>query len=361
MSKDTNLGLFGLLGEFSQGARTIGKAVKASRNGSISQYLGSTAVEPTCLVEGSLVHLEVTDSLMLNLLESYACMYLQVASRLTAVEIDAVRVTRTLEKLATDRDILDAIVATESEGKDLISLGLEAAMKERSQKERTTFKTEGKHYAEVTDNKQLSVGKLIKLEVSNGREQLDIPVAIRFRTRITPTGLIKDIFTANYSDTNMLTRLKLFELEEITLGQALTGSHVIAAQERVRLADKDGLVRSHFASAMKDAGYAALTGEVPINRASGVTVISESSRRTVEREIRGRLDRFDDRERFFEGTATMVLAIVDEEDEMVEIYYRGFKDGMEETFRSMMRSSGKSSNDLTPVVKDLLQGQVPSF
>lgn len=358
MSKDTNLGLFGLLGEFSQGARTIGKAVKASRNGSISQYLGSTAVEPACLVEGSLVHLEVTDSLMLSLLESYACMYLQVASRLTAVEIDAVRVTRTLEKLATDRDILDAIVATESESKDLISLGLEAARKER---ERTTFKTEGKHYAEVTDNKQLSVGKLIKLEISNGKEQLDIPVAIRFRTRTTPPALIKDIFTANYADFNMLTQLRLYELEELTLGQALTGSHIIAAQERVRLADKDGLVRSHFASALKDAGYAALTGEIPINRASGVTVISASSRRTIEREIRGRLDRFDDRERFFDGTASMVLAVVDEEEEMVEIYYRGFKDGMEETFRSIMRSSGKSNNDLTPVVKDLLQGQVPSF
>lgn len=342
-------GLFGILGEFSQGARTIGKAIKATRNSSISEYLGSTSVEPTCLLESSLVHLEITDSLLMNLLESYACMYLQVASRLTAVSIDAVKVTRTLEKLATDRDILDAIVATESEGNNFISLGLEA------------FKADSKAFAPVTENSQLSVGKLIKIEISNGKESLDVPVSIRFRTRVTPNGLIKDIFTANYADTNLLTRIKLYNLEELTLSEMFSGSDIVKAQERVRLADRDGLVTSHFTSALKDAGYAALTGEIPINRASGVTVISTTSATAIERELRGNLDKHKDRERFFEGTATMVLAIVDPEEEMVHIYYRGFKDGMSETFRSVTRNSKSGSNDLTPVVKDLLSGQVPSF
>lgn len=351
MSNNTNLGLFGLLGEFSQGARTLGKVVKASRSSSISEYLGSTAVEPTCLLEASLQHLEITDSLLMNLLESYACMYLQVASRLTAVNIDAVKVTRALEKLATDRDILDAIVATESEGSDLLTLGLEAAK----------FKSDSKQYAPITDNTNLSVGKLIKLEVSNGKESLDVPVSIRFRTRVIPENIITDIFAANYADTNILTNIKLYNLEEITLSQVFTGSHLVAAQERVRLADKDGLVRSHFTNALKDAGYAALTGEIPINRASGVTIVSSKSRAAIERVIRGRLDNYKDRAKFFDGTATMVLAIVDEEDEVVDIYYRGFKDGMTETFRSITRTGGKSNNDLTPVVKDLLSGQVPSF
>lgn len=352
----TNIGLFNLLGEYAEGARGMGKLIKATRNSSISEYLGSTAVEPTCLVEANLSYLEVTEPLLNNLLESYACMYLQVASRLIAVDIDAVKVTRTLEKLATDRDMLDAIVATESEHKDMLTVGLEARRKVQS------LETDGKLYSAVTDNTKLSVGKLIKLQVSSGKDnKLDIPVAIRFRTRNVPPGLIKDIFKANYADTNMLNRIRLYQLEEITLGQALTGSDIVASQERVRIADKDGLITSHFTSAMKNAGYTALTGEVPINRASGVTIISSHSKRAIESEIRGKLDKFKDRERFFDGTASMVLAIVDDEDEVVDIYYRGFKDGMSETFRSIARSSGKKDSDLTPVVKDLLQGQVPSI
>lgn len=355
----SELGLFGLLGEFAQGARTIGKAVKASRSSSISEYLGSTAVEPTCLLESSLVHLEITDSLLSNLLDSYACMYLQVASRLTAVNIDAVKVTRTLEKLATDRDILDAIVATESEGNNFLSIGIEADRKERAS--RGGIKVDSKAFAPITDNTQLSVGKLIKIEISNGTESLDVPVSIRFRTRVTPEGLINDIFKANYADTNLLQRIKLYNLEEITLGEAFSGADMVRAQERVRLADRDGIVRSHFTNALKDAGYAALTGEIPINRASGVTIISANTQTTIERDLRGRLDNHKDREKFFSGTATMVLAIVDAEDELVHIYYRGFKDGMTETFRSIARTSGKGGSDLTPVVKDLLSGQVPSF
>ncbi|AFI55300.1 hypothetical protein TSMG0017 [Halocynthia phage JM-2012] len=347
MSKGTNLGLFGLFGEFAQGARTIGRAVSASRNSSISEYLGSTAVEPTCLIEGSLVHLDVTESLTMSLLESYACMYVQVAARLNAVTIDAVKVTRTLEKLATDRDILSAVAATESEGANFISLGLEAGIK-----------VGDKAFTAITENNSLSVGKLVKLEVSNGRESLDIPVSIRFRSRIVPSDVIGDIFKANHADFNMLTRIKLYSREEITLGEALSGSDIIAAQERVRAADKEGLVKSHFTSAMKDAGYAAITGEIPINRASGVTIIDTRTEAAVNRIIRGKISNPRDRAKFFEGTATMVLAVVNIEEEVVDIYYRGFKDGSTETFRSLMRSSKNSSNDLTPVVKDLLSGRV---
>lgn len=356
MSKDSNLGLFGLLGEFAQGARTIGRAIKATRSSSLSEYLGSTSVEPTCLVEGSLQHTEIMESLAMNLLETYSCMYIQVATRLNLTEIDAVRVTRTLEKLATDRDVLDAVVATESEGKDFISLGLENDTKDRFGK--GALRTDSKQYAVITENNNLSVGKLIKLEVSKGNERIDIPVAIRFRTRVCDSKLIMDIFEANYADLNLINRIKLYQREEITLGEALSGSDIIARQERVRAADKDHLVRSHFTNALKDAGYTALTGEIPLNRASGVTVITSATEALINRKIGGKIEKFKDRERFFAGTATMILAVVNQEDEVVDIYYRGFKDGSTETFRSIARSSGKSNNDLTPLVKDLLNGRV---
>ena len=238
MSKDTNMGLFGMFGEVGRAARTVGGIYQSARGTSLSEQLGSTAVEPTCLIEDRLMHHEIAPALLMNLLESFASMYIQVASRMTNVGVNSARVTRTLERLATDRDLMSSIAGIEAENSFFTS----------KLKTDTKLKTDGKLYSAVTDNAQLSVGKLIKLEIGNGTDTFDIPIAIRFRTRTVSPLLLRDIFNANYSDLGLRTLIRLYAHEEITLREALTGSHIVKAQERVKMNDKEGLVQSHFAN-----------------------------------------------------------------------------------------------------------------
>lgn len=359
--KNNGFGLMSLFEDLRDFVRGIGKVANATRNGSLPEFLKSTNVEPICLVENSLVSMNDFEAVLGTALDLTATMYLRVFSRLMTVDIDAVRVTRMLEKLATERDVLASMAAIESEYKeslDIISAGIEA---DRNDRKNMSLETDGKMYSPIIDNNKLSVGKLIKCTVSNGREKLDIPVSIRLRTKTVTPSLIRDIFEANYADLNMFQRIKLVGLMEITALEAITSSDIIARQERVRMADREGVIQSHFITATKDAGYSAITGEIPINRASGIMVISEETGKMIERTSRLRLDKYSDREKFFDGTATMMIIIVDPQSYTATIYLRGFKDGSEETFRTMVASGKGGSQDLTPIIKDMLSGQVPSL
>lgn len=358
MADQPRFGLMSLFDDIRDFVRGIGKVAHATRNGSLPEFLKSTNVEPVCLIEKSLAYQDFSQDIAAAALDLTALMYLQVFSRLMTVDIDAVKVTRMLEKLATERDVLGSIAAVESDSIDIISLGLEDDSK-KDQYNR--LETEGKMYSAIIDNNNLSVGKLLKCTVSNGRETLDVPVSIRLRTKEVQPTLIKDIFEANYADLNPLTRIKLHGLMELTFLETITACDVVKRHERIRIADKEGVIKSHFMTAAKDAGYSAVTGEVPINRASGIIIISEETAAMIARTTRLRLTRYAEREKFFEGTAAMMIIVVDPQNEVADFYFRGFKDGSTETFRRLQRSSGKSGQDLTPVIKDMLAGQVPTL
>ena len=359
MAGERKFGLMAVFDDLRDFVRGLGKAVNATRNGSLPEFLKSTNVEPICLIEKNLAYQDFAEDIVSTALDLTALMYLQVFSRLMTVDIDAVRVTRMLEKLATERDVLGSMAAVESDSIDILSLGLEADTDDLTNPK--GMETQSKLYAPITDNNQLSVGKLLACTVTNGKEKLEIPVNVRLRTKEIQPALVKDIFEANYADLNIARRIKLWGLMEMTFLEAITASDVVAKQERIRMADKDGLIQSHFMNAAKDAGYSAITGEVPINRASGILIISDDTAAMISRTTRLRLTRYQDREKFFEGTAAMMIIVVDAANEVADFYFRGFKDGSTETFRKLQRSGGKGGQDLTPVIKDMLSGSVPTL
>ena len=367
MASNKSFGLLSLFSDLHEFVRGIGKVANAAHNGSLPEFLKSTNVEPICLIESNLAYQDIANNICSMALDITAIMYLKVFSRLMTVDINAVHVTRMLEKLATERDLMGTLAAMEDDSIDFISAGLLADDYGRDKKDRNRdpkfngVETNSKAYSPITDNTNLSVGKLLNCSVTNGKEKLDIPISIRLRTKQVQPKLIKDIFEANYANLNIYQRIKLYNLNETTFLEALTACNEVSQQERIRLADKDGVIRSHFMDAAKDVGYMALTGEVPINRASGIMIISDETAAMIGRTAHLRLDRYKDREKFFEGTATMMIIVVSMQDEVCDMYLRGYKDGSTETFRRIQSNSTKSQQDLTPVIKDLLQGQIPSL
>lgn len=329
---------------------TMGAA--ASNNSSLISQLKATTVTPVVLIEASLAHSEVANNLMHVILNQYTTMYLAVASQYLNLDVNGAKITRTLEKLATDRDVLGAI-GNESgsavKPTDLLSLGFENA------------KLNEKYITAINDMNSLAIGKVVALNFKSGQNTFEALVNVRLAVKSVTGELLRDIFEANYVELNPFLRIRLSWLGEMTYMEALTASNDVKRQNKVRMNDKDGVVRSNFMETAKNAGYIiASGGNIPINNVSGVNVITTATLSMIERHIRGDFDNFKDRQRFFENTATYLVVVVDEAEETSTFYYRDINKYTTLSNSTLARASNGKS-DLEPMVKDLLQGSVPSL
>jgi hypothetical protein len=347
MSENTN-GLLSILK-----AARVGGAALASSNSSLVSQLKSATVTPVVMVEQSLAHNPLTESLMHVILTQYSAMYLAVAARYLNVDIPAAHVTKTLHKLATDRDVIDGlgIESYTPRTRDVLTLGFESG----------AAGANSKYIGSINDMNNLAIGKQLTLTFSSKAGSVDALVNVRLNVKSVSSELIKDIFDANYANLNPFYRLNLAWLGEMTYLEALTASNDVKRQNRIRLEDKDGDVQSNFMAAAKNTGYiVASWGNVPVNNCSGVNIITTATQRLIEKHIRGDLDDYKSRQKLFDNTATYLIVVVDEEEEVTTLYYRDCKK-FSTISNTWIARNGEKSSDLEPLIKDLLQGSVPSF
>lgn len=350
MSNNNQRGLISVLGEARELIRTVGVA-KAVQDNSLIANLRSTAVEPVVLVDSGLMYgTDITPVLLSQTLDQYVVMYVSVASRYLNMGCEGAKAVRTLERLATTRDILRS-VGTQS-ATDMLSVGLQS---------QSNASSDAKQLAQINDSAELSVGKIVSLTFSGEKgAKFSLDTSVRLQTKLVAPDLITAVFEANYVDLNPLTRIKLAGLGEMTAWEALTCSREIKAQEKVRMADKDNVLVNNFINGAKELGWSVATGEIPINVCSGVNIVSSTTMRAIETKLRGRFDNFKVREKFFGATAAMLMIEVDVEDEVATFYYRGLNNEVTLPFRWLRANSNKQS-DLEPMIKDIIGGHVPSL
>lgn len=371
MSSETaKFGILSLFGEIRDSIRLGGKYHNAITRGSIPEQLKNTMVNPLTLVENSVSHNPKIDDILYACNDIYAALYFAMASRLTALDVDAVRVTRTLEKLATDRDPLASIAAMESSG-GIVELGLLELSNEelglearRSKDDDAEISLSSKDQIDkVIPVDSLCVGKTMLLTFTEKGASIPVPVSVRLNTNIASTNLISDIYLANYNDFNLIRRIKQSTVYgETTILESLTGLDYVKRAERLHMADVDGVIRSHFRDASREVGFSLLTGDVAVNRASGVIVLDKANIRQLENSFRGRIDKFKDRQRLMDGTACMLMAVVDQEDDMVTFYLKGLKSAQRIKFSQLkVKTNGQSNIDVNQIMGGAMVGSVPSL
>lgn len=352
-------GLLALFGEIGDTIRTAGKYHNSITKGSIPEQLKNTMVNPLTLVERSLVHHPQIDDVLYACNDIYASLYLAMASRLTALDVDAVRVTRILEKLATDRDPLASIAAAESAA-GIIELGLESY---RDSDEDAQSISNKDQLDKILPADSLSVGKVLSLTFEEKGSKISVPVSVRLNTNLVSKQLIEDIYKANYTDFNIIRRIRQSTVYgNSTILESITGLDYVKRQERLHVADVSGQLRSHFGDASRELGFSLLTGDVAVNRASGVLVVDKASQRSLETAIGGRISKFRDRQRLMDGTACMLMVSVDTEDEMVTFYLKGIKNAQHLKFSQLkVKSDGSSNIDIAQIMGGAMVGSVPSL
>lgn len=350
------------LSKYGKRALTLGVG---SQKASLSEHLRNTQITPVCFIENTLTADAILKDLLLSQLDAFALMYLSVFNKFMGNMITNCATEGILDSLATDRDLDTQLVAILQAARsslldynlsDLAS-GITPTLQAKIDRPANTG-TSGEVRNDLKDAPMLAVGRELKLTWDLGSAgKSTANVTVRLATNIVTTRLITSMVEANVADVDFITRAKMKGYGEITWWELFTLADIIDRQQRVAVMDKSDIFGEKFRRGSSDAAYFFSRGELPINRASGIMIITSETANALASTLGNKLSDSATRERFFKGTAGMILTIVDRHNEVITTYYRGLRHPQELTFRDAKKS--KKSDDLTDVLKVLTDNNTP--
>lgn len=212
----------------------------------------------------------------------------------------------------------------------------------------------------VTDVTNLAVGKVIEVTISENDQTARIPVTIRLRVTSMPSGVLAETLAVGGVDVTAKSRYKAWRAGELRFwGDIVLAQDRIDAHRNAIRKDDSG----YYAAVHKRAGKnlaAEIMGAGPsVGTASSIIVITEQTKKDLERKIGGRLSDYKTRQNIFINTYSMLMAVVDPEWETVTIYHRGIEMPTELTAKYIQTSSKGNGPDVAEILKAYQLGNAP--
>ena len=124
--------------------------------------------------------------------------------------------------------------------------------------------------------------------------------------------------------------------------------------------DKTNYLLSMQKQQVKNAAAAAISGKPSIATASSIFILSSETMRRAELEGGFEINNPKDRQNVFAATMSMLLFVVDREEERVRIYHRGIDGHSEVLFRELKAISKGNGADVSEILKAYRLGQTPT-
>ena len=389
---------------------------------SLVRFTRATRVEPIALVDQRLVHLPYMGDVMQTMSSIFIGYYLQAVS--LAVNVGRINVIRLLDSLNPHRDVADASAAfltdslagkapkflsTESYMFGLPSLEsletdlerdlfAEAAARKKQQDEKNMKDTlqniagskVGKFVQSqgqgdvgeevnpngirggvsnksdlqklVTEATNLSVGKLIEVTIEDGDKKATFPIMVRVISTIVNGPTLVHILSdqsrwyATAKERFHMWRAGQLEfVRDLVLCQDLIDEH-----RRALLNDKSGAYKEILERRAGNAVASAMTGTPSVATASNIVVLSKQSAKEIEQVTGGRFTDVKFRNRLFDRSYVMLMAVIDPEWEQITIYHRGIALPTEMMLKELKATNKGTGPDISEILKAYQLGQSPS-
>lgn len=347
-------GNFGALASDTTGVTKTGKAA------SLIEFSKATRVEPIVLVDQRVEHLPYMVDIMQSINSIFAGYYMLALN--LSVNVGKIDTIKLLDRLNPSRDPMLGVFSGESillqedsYQTQLPFIGKPVGM------ENYGLEAAGDELKEVKENVNLSVGKMLNVTIGHGPEKASFPVNIRLIATTVNTDLIRHLLVIKGRDQSFAARYHLWRagqiefIRDLVLCQDLIDEH------------KSALVRDskgQFAEILKRRrknGLAALTsGNTSLATASSIVVLSDATRKEIERAEGFRFNDPKSREKMLEDTYTMLIVVVDSEFERVTIYHRSIAVPTELTVKQVKSVNSKSGGpDITDILNAYREGASP--
>lgn len=345
--------------------------MRSATSESLPEYTQDTRVSPVVILENNLRHLPYTTDVFNTLVSIFSGYYLQAVAISTSVgNID---VAKLLNKLNTDRSptrsaasSIGHFLSMESYEVGLPTADTVVSTEARRRNKRDDFesssRTDSGAHAKLYDATNLAVGKMLKVTIKENGHEADIDVNVRLNVKTAGGDALQQLLAGKGKDNSA--RMRYIEWDALELEfwrDIIWCQDLIDADKAGMLADKEGIVESLANKRTKNRIAGIFSGEPSVNNASAMLVISKNTARQIENDLGGSLDKFRNRERMFENTLTMIVAVIDTEWEHITLYTRGIEDSTKLAVKELKSVNRGTGPDVSEILKAYQMGNSPQF
>lgn len=384
-----------------QAAGTLQDILRSGKGDSLVEYTKTTRVEPLVFVDDQLVHLDYMPPIMQSLSAIFAGYYLQaLAISMNVGRIDTVKL---LDRLNPNRDpllnsegFIDAGLSAmrkalpsneayrfalpapgkglevygEHARRDLPAAGLEALnipagygqgqVLESNDETETDFGNNT--VSHLQENINLSVGRLLEVEITDGQHRATIPVAVRLIAAPMSSDNLVHILTVAKQPTSGKERYHGWRSGALTFIKDLIFCQDLIDEHRKNLmADATDQYKNTLSRSHKNTLSAIVSGRLSLANASNMLVLSAGTASKVEANLGGRLKDFKFREAIFKKTYAMLIVVVDTNWERVTIYTRSIETPTQHSIKEMKAAGGRKDIDVAEILKAYQLGTNPTI
>ena len=339
--------------------------MRSATSESLIEYTRDTRVEPIVILDQTLRNQPYITEALHSLVSIFSGYYLQAVS--ISSNVGNIDVARLLDKLSTERSPIKTAAGTfgnflsmESYDVGLPTISNEAFGK-KSEPESSSSTDSGAH-AKLTDAGNLAVGKMLKVTIKENGHEATIDVSVRLRVKTTGQEAITKLMAGKAKDTSARMRFIQWDTKELSLWRDIVlCSDLIEANKKAMIQDKDGTIATLANRRTKNRIAGIFSGEPSVNNASAMVIISDQTRRQIEKDLGGKIKRFKDRERMFSNTLTMIMMVIDTEWEQLTIYHRGIEDPTQLAVKELKSLNKGTGPDVGEILKAYQLGNSPQF
>jgi hypothetical protein len=208
----------------------------------------------------------------------------------------------------------------------------------------------------------LSIGKLVNVELSDGEHSGKVPVLFRAVPSAVPSKALVHIFTATSKNESFKERYYLWRAGQLTFVRDLMFNvDRIDAHRKALVNDTSNVYMTMNDRRSNNSAKALLSGQPSLADASNIAIISKATARDIGREMYGKIESSRVRKAIFDATYLLMLVVVDEEWERVTIYHRGLDIPTDVKFSDLKQAEKNKGPDITEFLKAFAVGSTPSF
>ncbi len=354
---------------------SIAQALAAAKAGSLIEYTKPMRVEPIVLVDRDCAYYEGIDDVMQSLLSIFSGYYLMAVSLST--QIGNISVLQKLGSLNPDRDpITEAGVtgyklltmesyqyALPHHGEGDIKPVFESFYEPIESKDKFGINDKmaadiGKTIAEAAN---MSVGKILSVELTDGRAKINIPVNVRLLANLIPAESLIRILTDGGVDKTWKARWHSWRAGRLSSIKDMIFCQDLIDEHRKKLMDNNAGIYGNIVNRKRKNQLSTILSGLPsVATASNMVVMSSDTRTRIEVDGKTNFENFNSRESFFSETSLMIIAVIDKAWDRVTFYHRSIPETTEIPTRTL-KGVNKAGVDVKDVLQAYRLGAAPSL
>ena len=331
-----------------------------------------TRVEPLTIISKDLINVEYMPDIMQSLLAIFSGYYLQGIDVLT--KVNDVEVIRILDSLNPDRDETGFLLSerqSRTESMDY-TLDVEKYKHRLPRKGRPALEAEredGEVIKAINEMSALSVGKMLHVSINYGSDKSSVdaksimlPVQVRLMASVIPNLSIERILSSKSEDASAMERFHSWRAGRISfISDLIFCQDLIDEQKKATIQDESNTMQEILRRVTNAKQFGLLTKNPSLVSASNLFVISEEIAEEVANKLGGKFSNAKVREKAFDATYAMIIAVVSREWERVTFYTRDVAAGADFSVKEIKAAGKGKGPDIMDIFKNINHGMPPSF